>query len=165
MLRPPFPADAATCSNLPVLSEIVDDDDDDSALAASAEQQQRQMQQQQQQQQQAGAYTGQVKWWNDKLGYGFATVCAGPELGREVFVHHTGIRPAVSSYRTLRKGEYVCFNIAQGHNGHQAVDVTGVLGGSLMCDVRYFFSGGGFAAARKEMRASGGASGGGDRVE
>jgi cold shock CspA family protein len=82
-----------------------------------------------------GKYTGQVKWWNDKLGFGFATICDGAERGRDIFVHHTGIRPANSNYRTLRKGEYVNFNITNGHNGQQAVDVTGICGGMLMCDV------------------------------
>ena len=82
-----------------------------------------------------GKYLGQVKWWNDKLGFGFATICDGPDRGRDIFVHHTGIRPATSSYRTLRKGEYISFNITNGQNGEQAVDVTGVCGGSLMCDV------------------------------
>ena len=83
-----------------------------------------------------GRYTGQVKWWNDRLGFGFATVCAGEDRGRDVFVHHSGIRPLNSNYRTLRKGEYVNFNITNGHNGQQAVDVTGINGGSLMCDVQ-----------------------------
>ena len=84
-----------------------------------------------------GKHTGQVKWWNDKLGFGFATICDdGPERGRDVFVHHTGIRPMNSSYRTLRKGEYVSFNIAQGLNGQQAIEVTGVCGGMLMCDAQ-----------------------------
>ena len=82
-----------------------------------------------------GKYVGQVKWWNDKLGFGFATICDGGDKGRDIFVHHTGIRPKSSNYRTLRKGEYVNFNITQGHNGQQAVDVTGICGGMLMCDV------------------------------
>jgi cold shock CspA family protein len=82
-----------------------------------------------------GQYTGQVKWFSDRLGFGFATICAGPEKGKDIFVHHTGIRPINSNYRTLRKGEYVNFNLTNGHNGPQAVDVTGICGGSLMCDV------------------------------
>ena len=82
-----------------------------------------------------GKYVGQVKWWNDRLGFGFATICDGPDTGRDIFVHHTGVRPLRSNYRTLRKGEYVNFNITQGHNGYQAVDVTGICGGMLMCDV------------------------------
>lgn len=78
---------------------------------------------------------GQVKWWNDKLGFGFATIIDGPERGRDIFVHHTGIRTVLSTYRTLRKGEYVSFNITTGQNGEQAIDVTGICGGMLMCDV------------------------------
>ena len=38
-------------------------------------------------------------------------------------------------YRTLLKGEYVSFSIITGPNGPQAMDVTGVCGGTLMCDV------------------------------
>ena len=82
-----------------------------------------------------GSFTGQVKWFSDRLGFGFATVCLGPDKGKDIFVHHTGIRPSNSNYRTLRKGEYVNFNLTNGHNGPQAVDVTGIGGGSLMCDV------------------------------
>jgi CspA family cold shock protein len=82
-----------------------------------------------------GKYTGQVKWFNDRLGYGFCTVCDGTDRGKDIFVHHTGIRPVNSNYKTLRKGEYVNFNLTNGHNGPQAVDVTGICGGALMCDV------------------------------
>lgn len=102
-----------------VMDEIVDQSDGDKAAPSHV----------------IGKYTGQVKWWNDKLGFGFVTICDGPEGGRDIFVHHTGIRPLYSNYRTLRKGEYVNFNITQGHNGQQAVDVTGICGGMLMCDV------------------------------
>ena len=110
----PDDLDAADC--LPVMDEIVD------AAATTSEPS-------------VGEYTGQFKWWNDKLGFGFATICEGSQRGRDIFVHHTGIRPANSNFRTLRKGEYVSFNITNGHNGQQAVDVTGVCGGLLMCDV------------------------------
>lgn len=98
-----------------------------------------------------GAHLGQVKWWNDRLGYGFITVCRGPDRGKDIFVHHTGIRPLSSHYRTLYKGEYVQFDIQggvakpsggsevlHGHAAggtHQATNVTGVDGGCLMCDV------------------------------
>lgn len=82
-----------------------------------------------------GAYTGQCKWFNDRYGYGFITVTHGEKKGVDIFVHHTGIRPLNSIYRTLRKGEYVNFNIVMGSNGEQAVDVTGIGGGTLMCDV------------------------------
>lgn len=82
-----------------------------------------------------GKYIGQVKWFNDRLGYGFCTICDGVDKGKDIFVHHTGIRPINSNYKTLHKGEYVNFNLTNGHNGPQAVDVTGICGGSLMCDI------------------------------
>lgn len=81
-----------------------------------------------------GAYTGNTKWFNDKLGYGFITICDGDEKGKDIFVHHSGVKPLNSNYKTLRKGEYVQFNIINGMNGLQAVDVTGIKGGPLMCD-------------------------------
>ena len=95
-----------------------------------------------------GEHLGCVKWWNDRLGYGFITVCRGADKGKDIFVHHTGIRPASSHYRTLYKGEYVMFDTqvassrsARGEEPHaglvnnaQATNVTGVDGGCLMCD-------------------------------
>jgi cold shock CspA family protein len=81
-----------------------------------------------------GQYTGQCKWFNDKLGYGFVTICSGDEKGKDIFVHHSGVKPLNSNYKTLRKGEYIQFNIINGMNGLQAVDVTGFGGGPLMCD-------------------------------
>lgn len=81
-----------------------------------------------------GKYVGQCKWFNDLLGYGFVTVCDGNDKGKDIFVHHSGIMPLNSNYRTLKKGEYLNFNIVDGMNGLQAVDVTGINGGPLMCD-------------------------------
>lgn len=81
-----------------------------------------------------GKYIGQCKWFNDLLGYGFVTICEGQDKGKDIFVHHSGIRPLNSNYKTLRKGEYLHFNIITGINGLQAVDVTGINGGPLMCD-------------------------------
>lgn len=83
----------------------------------------------------SGSIIGQVKWFNDRLGYGFVTINQGDDKGRDIFVHHSGIRPANSNYKTLRKGEYVNFNVVKGLNGLQAVDVTGINGGPLMCDI------------------------------
>lgn len=81
-----------------------------------------------------GGFTGQCKWFNDKLGFGFITICEGNDKGRDIFVHHSGIKPLNSNYRTLKKGEYINFNVVDGLNGLQAVDVTGIQGGPLMCD-------------------------------
>lgn len=82
-----------------------------------------------------GSVIGQCKWFNDKLGYGFVTVQTGDDKGKDIFVHHSGIKPLNSNYKTLRKGEYINFNIVTGDNGLQAVDVTGIGGGTLMCDI------------------------------
>ena len=81
-----------------------------------------------------GSYVGQCKWFSDKLGYGFVTIHMGEDKGKDVFAHHSGIVPMNSTYRTLRKGEYINFNIVDGGHGLQAVDITGIDGGCLMCD-------------------------------
>lgn len=82
-----------------------------------------------------GALVGVCKWFSDKLGYGFLSVVSdGEETGRDVFVHHTGVRPLNSQYRTLSKGEYVSFDLQKMESGRQAFNVTGVFGGPLMCD-------------------------------
>ena len=84
--------------------------------------------------QHVGKYIGQCKWFNDTYGYGFVTVCDGDEKGKDVFVHHTGIKPLNSNYRTLKKGEYLTFDLEAGAKGLQAVNVKGINGGPLMCD-------------------------------
>jgi CspA family cold shock protein len=68
-------------------------------------------------------YVGQVKWWNDKLGFGFATIVEGVSKGREVFIHHTCIVAPATAYRSLRKNEFVSFNVTRGLNGEQATNV------------------------------------------
>lgn len=80
-----------------------------------------------------GAHMGQVKWWNDRLGFGFITIL---ENGEDVFVHYSGIKPNISNYRTLQRGEYVQFDTTASHNGKQAIRVTGIRGGDLLCDIR-----------------------------
>ena len=81
-----------------------------------------------------GSFTGNCKWFNNKIGYGFITVMDGDHKGKDIFVHHSGINPKNSNFKTLTKGEYISLNVTDGQNGLQAVDVTGVLGGPLMCD-------------------------------
>jgi len=81
-----------------------------------------------------GTHIGQVKWFNPKLGYGFITVCDGADKGKDIFAHHSGIKPLNSNYKTLEKGEYIQFNVIDGQNGIQAIDITGIKGGPLMCD-------------------------------
>ena len=80
-----------------------------------------------------GTHLGQVKWFDNKLGYGFVTVISEEHRGDDIFVHQTNVHPLQSEYRTLLKGEYVSLNISD-DSKRQALDVTGVLGGSLRCD-------------------------------
>ena len=81
-----------------------------------------------------GDVIGCCKWFNKKLGYGFITIYTGELNGNNIFVHHSGIQPLNSYFKTLKRGEYVSLNIIDGINGIQAIDVKGVCGGPLMCD-------------------------------
>jgi cold shock CspA family protein len=81
-----------------------------------------------------GPYIGNCKWFNSKLGYGFLRICNTELKGTDIFVHHSGLAPLNSSFKTLYKGEYVHFDMIDGRNGKQAVNVTGICGGPLMCD-------------------------------
>ena len=80
-----------------------------------------------------GDSLGQVKWFDNKLGYGFITVLNNDHSGKDVFVHQTNVHPSESEYRTLSKGEYVSLNVSTDEKV-QALNVTGVLGGTLRCD-------------------------------
>ena len=82
-----------------------------------------------------GRLNGRVKWFRNNLGYGFITVVSpdAPENGRDVFVHQSNVHPAVSTYRTLIKDEYVSLDLSDESNA-QALNVRGVGGGPLRCD-------------------------------
>jgi len=81
-----------------------------------------------------GEHLGRVKWFNSKLGYGFITTTVNNEE-LDIFVHQSNVRPNVSKYRTLREGEYVSLNISESGETRQAIDITGVNGGPLNCDL------------------------------
>lgn len=81
-----------------------------------------------------GSHLGRVKWFNSRLGYGFITVTMGDEE-MDIFIHQSNVRPNVSKYRTLREGEYVSLNVSESQDTRQAIDVTGVNGGPLNCDL------------------------------
>ena len=76
-----------------------------------------------------------TKWFRNNLGYGFITVVSpgAPKNGRDVFVHQSNVHPAVSTYRTLIKDEYVSLDLSDEENA-QALNVRGVGGGPLRCD-------------------------------
>ena len=91
------------------------------------------------------SFVGQVKWFNNRLGYGFITIVSpGEHNSEDIFVHQQHITPKTSDYRSLQQGEYVSFQLgsadansdaaAGGKHVNQAVKVTGVFGGALMCD-------------------------------
>lgn len=88
-----------------------------------------------------GNIIGRVKWFNNQRGFGFISYSEG-ENDNDIFVHHSGIKTKrEDSFKTLKPGEYVSFNITEcnenekGHKEH-AVCVTGVNGGPLLIDVQ-----------------------------
>lgn len=79
---------------------------------------------------------GIVKWFSNKLGYGFITYKDETNVSHDVFVHHTSIKPRRTSYRTLTMGEYVEFSLAElkNNNQKQAINITGPENGPLLSD-------------------------------
>ena len=83
---------------------------------------------------------GQVKWFDNTKNYGFIIVKSeGENKDKNVFVHQLNIR--ANGYRKLYKGEYVEFIYSENDNEttkekhlFHAKDVSGILGGQLMCD-------------------------------
>jgi CspA family cold shock protein len=87
----------------------------------------------------AEKFTGRVKWFNNNAGYGFITITDGVKSGEDIFVHHTAIVVQSEQYKYLVQGEYVSFSLATTANAThetQAVGVSGINGGKLMCETR-----------------------------
>lgn len=63
---------------------------------------------------------GQVKWFDNKKGYGFIE----NDEGEDIFVHYSNI--AIEGYKTLEKGEVVEFEVVEGTKGLQAENVKRV---------------------------------------
>jgi CspA family cold shock protein len=61
---------------------------------------------------------GQVKWFDQKKGYGFIT----REDGDDLFVHYSAINR--DGFKTLEEGDEVEFEVSQGKKGLQATNVT-----------------------------------------
>ena len=84
--------------------------------------------------------TGMVKWFNNKAGFGFITVCGDGDFGgKDIFTHYSSIRVNNTQYKYLVQGEYVDFNLIKSENDkheYQAVDISGVKGGAIMCETR-----------------------------
>lgn len=87
-----------------------------------------------------GRMTGMIKWFNNKSGFGFITVCSENEYkGNDIFVHYSAIRSSNNQYKYLVQGEYVDFDLAPSESGDHkfiARDVAGVFGGPIMCETR-----------------------------
>ena len=109
--------------------------------------------------------TGRVKWFNNKTGFGFITALTESDSVKkdsDVFVHHSAVKVSQEQYRYLVQGEYVEFVLSKLVNANadaaaskhefQAVDVSGVKGGKLICETRWESrstagSGAGFSAS------------------
>ena len=63
-------------------------------------------------------YTGTVKWFDAKKGYGFIE----REEGDDVFVHFSAIQD--DGFKTLNEGQEVEFEIVEGDRGPQAENVV-----------------------------------------
>ena len=82
---------------------------------------------------------GQVKWFNNKAGYGFITALDGDKTGGDIYVHFTKLRVVNTQYKYLVQGEYIEYVLEESTNdGHdsQASDVTGIKEGRLLCETR-----------------------------
>ncbi len=65
-------------------------------------------------------YTGKVKWFDAKKGYGFIE----REDGDDVFVHFSAIEE--DGFKSLEDGQEVEFEIVEGDRGPQASNVVKV---------------------------------------
>lgn len=84
-------------------------------------------------------WTGRIKWFNNKAGYGFITITDGSRSGTDIFVHHSVINVENQQYKYLVQGEYVEFDmvrIESSQHEWQASNVSGIRGGKLMCETR-----------------------------
>lgn len=81
---------------------------------------------------------GQVKWFNNKAGYGFITT--NDESKKDIFTHYSNIQVDNTQYKYLVQGEYVEFEMSSSNNEKheiQATNITGIQKGKLMCETRY----------------------------
>lgn len=84
---------------------------------------------------------GSVKWFNNKSGFGFITSSDGEHAGKDIFVHYSAIKVAKNQFRYLVQGEYVEFDLVKAaedsKHEFQADYISGIKGGSLMCEVQF----------------------------
>jgi len=63
-------------------------------------------------------YSGKVKWFNDKKGFGFIE----RESGDDVFVHFSAVQQ--DGFKSLEEGQEVEFEVVEGDRGPQAANVV-----------------------------------------
>jgi cold shock CspA family protein len=82
---------------------------------------------------------GNVKWFNNKAGFGFITMGENTETPQDVFAHYSNINVKNSQYKYLVQGEYVEFDLSpttESDHEFQATNITGILGGATLCERR-----------------------------
>ena len=82
---------------------------------------------------------GNVKWFNNKAGFGFITMGENTDSPKDVFAHYSNINVKNSQYKYLVQGEYVEFNLSpttEGEHEFQATNITGIQGGATLCERR-----------------------------
>ena len=62
--------------------------------------------------------TGTVKWFSDAKGFGFIAPADG---GADVFAHFSAVQ--MEGFRTLKQGDLVSYDLAQGPKGHLAQNI------------------------------------------
>lgn len=65
--------------------------------------------------------TGTVKWFSDQKGYGFIVPDDG---GKDLFIHHSNILG--EGFKSLKEGQKVEYEAAQGKKGPEATEVRPV---------------------------------------
>ncbi len=61
--------------------------------------------------------TGQVKWFNEKKGFGFIV----NKNGEDIFVHYKDI--VSNGFKTLHENDHVTFILGHGEKGYKAHEV------------------------------------------
>ena len=82
---------------------------------------------------------GNVKWFNNKAGFGFITIGENTDSPKDVFAHYSNINVKNSQYKYLVQCEYVEFDLTpttEGEHEFQATNITGIQGGATLCERR-----------------------------
>ena len=80
-------------------------------------------------------FVGQVKWFNNKAGFGFVTMKNDDGDHVDIFTHYSTVHVTDAQYKYLVQGEYVEFSITSTQTGShpfQASSICGIKGGKLM---------------------------------